>query len=94
MSDPLSPAVSDRICLHMNQDHGEAVAVYAQIYGDTPDATAAEMKSIDEKGMNLIAQVNGDAVSVRVEFDHSLQDSEDAHQTLIAMLKQARQTAH
>ncbi len=93
MSDALSPAVSDRICKHMNDDHGEAVAVYVQVYGNTPDATAAEMKSIDTQGMNLTAQVNGEAVPVRVEFDHALQDSEDAHQTLIAMLKQARQGA-
>lgn len=94
MSDALTPAVSQRICNHMNQDHGEAVAVYAQVYGDTPDAASAEMKSIDSQGMDLIAQVDGTTVPVRVEFDHSLQDSEDAHQTLIAMLKQARQAAH
>ncbi|MGF1601592.1 MAG: DUF2470 domain-containing protein [Thermosynechococcaceae cyanobacterium] len=94
MADALSAAVSDRICKHMNEDHGEAVAVYVQVYGDTPDATAAEMKSIDAQGMNLIAQVSGEAMPVRVEFDHALQDSEDAHQTLISMLKQARQTAH
>jgi putative heme iron utilization protein len=28
---------------------------------------------------------------IRITFDHVLQDSEDAHQTLIAMVKQARQ---
>lgn len=94
MSDALSPAVSDRICKHMNEDHGEAVVVYVQAYGQTPDATSAEMKSIDNQGMNLTAQVKGEAVPVRVEFDHALQDSEDAHQTLIAMLKQARKAAH
>jgi putative heme iron utilization protein len=94
MSDALSPAVSDRICQHMNQDHGEAVVVYVQVYGQTPEASAAEMKSIDSQGMNLVAQVNGNSLPVRVTFDHALQDSEDAHQTLIAMLKQARQAAH
>lgn len=93
MSDALSPAVSDRICQHMNQDHAEAIAVYAQVYGQTPEATAAQMKSIDAQGMNLVAQVHGETVPVRIDFDHTLQDSEDAHQTLISMLKQARQTA-
>ncbi len=94
MADALSAAVSDRICKHMNEDHSEAVVVYAQVHGQTPDATAAEMKSIDNQGIDLVAQVNGDSVNVRVEFDHELQDSEDAHQTLIAMLKQSRQAAH
>ena len=30
-ADPLTPAVSDRICKHMNDDHAEAVLAYAQI---------------------------------------------------------------
>jgi putative heme iron utilization protein len=28
-ADPLSPAVSDRICKHMNDDHAEAVLASA-----------------------------------------------------------------
>ncbi len=40
--------------------------------------------------MNLSAQVAGETVPVRVEFDHTLKDAEDAHHTLIDMLKQAR----
>jgi putative heme iron utilization protein len=91
MADPISPEVSQRICKHMNQDHADAVGLYAKIYGKTPEATTAEMKSIDPEGMNLIAQVNGSAMPIRITFDHVLQDSEDAHQTLIAMVKQARQ---
>jgi putative heme iron utilization protein len=40
--------------------------------------------------MDLTAQVNGEAIPVRIQFDHLLADAEDAHQTLIAMVKQAR----
>ncbi|EKQ69381.1 putative heme iron utilization protein [Leptolyngbyaceae cyanobacterium JSC-12] len=91
MADPITPEVSQRICKHMNEDHADAIALYAKVYGNTPNATAAEMASIDPEGMDLITQVNGEAVSIRVAFDHVLQDSEDAHQTLIAMVRQARQ---
>jgi putative heme iron utilization protein len=91
MADPITPQVSDRICKHMNEDHAEAVALYARLYGDTPAATQAEMQSIDPEGMTLMAQVDGTAIPVRIRFDHVLQDSEDAHQTLIAMVRQARQ---
>lgn len=91
MADPITPQVSDRICKHMNEDHADAIALYARFYGDTPAATQAEMQSIDPEGMTLMAQVNGTATPVRIRFDHVLQDSEDAHQTLIAMVKQARQ---
>ena len=94
MADALTTAVSQRICNHMNKDHADAVALYAQVYGQTQAVTAAEMSSIDTHGMNLIAQVDGSSVPLRVEFDHPLKDSEDAHHTLVDMIKQARTQAH
>lgn len=90
MSEPITPEISDRICKHMNDDHANAVVLYAQKFGNTPDAALAEMLSIDPQGMNLNAIVNGATVPVRVEFDHVLADAEDAHHTLIAMVKQGR----
>jgi len=48
------------------------------------------MLAIDAQGMDLKAQLNGEAVPVRIQFDHILADAEDAHHTLIDMLKQAR----
>jgi len=33
MADPLTPAISDRICKHMNEDHASAIALYAQVFG-------------------------------------------------------------
>lgn len=93
MSEQFSSEVSDRICKHMNEDHADAVAIYARTYGNSPDTEAAQMLSIDAQGMNLMAQVNGASVPVRIEFDHVLKDAEDAHHTLIAMVKQARTPA-
>jgi putative heme iron utilization protein len=93
MADPITPEVSQRICAHMNDDHADAVKVYAQVYGNTPQATAAKMTAIDPEGMDLNIQVDGAEVPVRIAFDHLLQDSEDAHQTLISMVRQARSKA-
>ena len=90
MSEPITPAISDRICKHMNEDHSDAIALYAKVYGDKPQTETATMESIDPKGMNISAKVAGESVPVRVEFDHSLKDAEDAHHTLVAMIKQAR----
>ncbi|HBB32253.1 MAG TPA: heme iron utilization protein [Cyanobacteria bacterium UBA8803] len=90
MSEQFSTEVSDRICKHMNDDHADAVALYAKTFGNSPDTEAAQMVSIDAQGMNLMAQLNGTSVPLRIEFDHVLKDAEDAHQTLIAMVKQAR----
>jgi putative heme iron utilization protein len=90
MSEQFSPEISSRICNHMNQDHGDAIVLYAQAFGGLADATAAEMLAIDAQGMDLKAEVNGEAVPVRVQFDHILADAQDAHHTLVDMIKQAR----
>jgi putative heme iron utilization protein len=92
MADSLTPAISDRICKHMNEDHAEAIALYAKVYGNQPETEAAQMLSIDAKGMNLSIQIQEKNDTLRIEFDHILTDSEDAHQTLIAMVRQARMT--
>ncbi len=90
MADPLTPEVSERICKHMNEDHADAVALYARVFGHLEGVTQAHMQAIDPEGMDLQVQVDGTAQTLRICFDHPLRDSEDAHHTLIAMLKQAR----
>ena len=91
MADPFSPDVSDRICKHMNEDHADAVTLYAKVFGGVAEAIAAKMVKIDPQGMDLDVQVNDTTSPVRIAFDHTLSDSEDAHHTLIDMVKQARQ---
>ncbi|MEL6777531.1 MAG: DUF2470 domain-containing protein [Cyanobacteria bacterium J06597_16] len=86
-SEKITAQVSDRICKHMNKDHGEAVLKYAHKYGNQTDATAATLTAIDHHGMDLTAEVNGQTLPVRVTFDHELADAADAHHTLVAMLK-------
>lgn len=93
MADLLTPAISDRICKHMNEDHAEAIALYAKVYGNQPETETAQMLSIDAQGMNLSIQIQEKKDTLRIEFDHTLTDSEDAHQTLIAMVRQARTNA-
>ena len=82
-ADPLTPAVSDRICKHMNDDHAEAVLAYARHYGGAREACSARMLAVVPEGMRL--EVDG--AVLEVPFDHTLTDSEDAHRTLVAMLR-------
>lgn len=90
MSEPFLTEVSDRICSHMNEDHASAVVLYAQVFGGKLSATSAQMVAIDGNGMDLIAQVNDQAVPVRIAFEPPLKDAEDAHHRLIEMVKEAR----
>lgn len=91
MADPITPPISDRICKHMNDDHADAVLLYAKVFANYPAAEAARLESIDPQGMNLTARAGEQEIPLRVEFERPLQDSEDAHHTLIDMVKQARQ---
>lgn len=93
MAELFTEAISQRICNHMNEDHADAVALYAKAFGGVSEVTAAEMLRIDQTGMDLVVHQTETTLPVRIAFDHELQDSEDAHQTLIAMVKQARQQA-
>ncbi len=83
-ADPLTPAVSDRICRHMNDDHGSAVAAYARHYGNCPQAAAVRLVAVTTNWMDL--EVDGQQ-PLRIAFDHPLTDNEDAHRTLVAMLR-------
>ncbi|MEJ6584960.1 MAG: DUF2470 domain-containing protein [Synechococcus sp. ArSW.bin.68] len=82
-ADPLTPAVSERICRHMNDDHGDAVLQYALHYGGVIAANIATMTAVNADAMSL--EVDGKPL--RIPFDHTLTDSEDAHRTMVAMLR-------
>jgi putative heme iron utilization protein len=91
MTDKFTSEISDRICNHMNEDHADAVLLYAKAFAGTQTATAAQMLKIDPEGMDLQVEAPGSETAVRVRFDHELKDAEDAHHTLIEMVKRARQ---
>jgi putative heme iron utilization protein len=82
-ADPLTPDVSARICAHMNDDHADAVVAYARHYGGVSAPVQARMLEVQSDAMLL--EVDGTTLSI--PFDHSLSDSEDAHRTLVAMLR-------
>lgn len=90
MADTFTPDISDRICKHMNEDHADAVLLYAKAYGNVMDAEAAQILKVDPNGMDLSVSGSSQDTTIRIAFDHVLQDSEDAHHTLIAMVKTAR----
>jgi putative heme iron utilization protein len=82
-ADPHTSAVSERICKHMNDDHAEAVLAYARHYGGVEAPQQARMVAVRPEAMEL--EVDGQRLAVA--FDHTLSDSEDAHRTLVAMLR-------
>ena len=67
----------------MNLDHQDAVIAYARHYGGYKNPQKAEMIAVTPTKMELA--VDGDVINI--SFDHTLTDSEDAHKTLVAMLR-------
>ncbi|AGY59057.1 DUF2470 domain-containing protein [Gloeobacter kilaueensis] len=92
MAEVFTPEVSERICQHMNADHADAVALYARAFAleDSRPIEAARMLAIDPLGMDLLVTLRDAHLPVRIPFDPPLKDAEDAHHTLIDMVKTAR----
>ncbi|KGG17793.1 hypothetical protein EV07_1235 [Prochlorococcus sp. MIT 0603] len=67
----------------MNKDHKDSLVKYACHYGGIPNPKDPEMVEINNKNMKL--KVSGEIIVI--PFDHCLQDSSDAHKTLVSMIQ-------
>lgn len=81
--EPLDSKVSARICKHMNSDHKDAVKKYALFYGGIEKIEEASIISLNKDFMELEV----DQKIIQINFEHTLLDSDDAHKTLVSMLK-------
>lgn len=72
---------------HMNEDHADAIANYAAVFGKARGDEGWVMTGIDADGFDLTA---GDRV-LRIPFSQPLGDAPDMHKTLVAMAIEARQ---
>ncbi|MBH64687.1 MAG: heme iron utilization protein [Alphaproteobacteria bacterium] len=80
-----------RIIDHMNADHADACLLYVQHYGGRTDALAAVLVDVQEHQMLLDAELSdGNREQIVVPFAAPVRSSEDAHQTLVAMVQAAR----
>tara|TARA_Y100001968_G_scaffold288467_1_gene290756 strand:- start:1635 stop:1934 length:300 start_codon:yes stop_codon:yes gene_type:complete len=83
-AEELTNAVSIRICNHMNSDHKNALFQYAVHYGGVIDCKEVFMTKITSDYLELEV----DKELIKIPFDHSLRDREDAHGTLVRMIKE------
>ena len=88
-SDPLTSEVSMRICNHMNTDHADAVLAFAEHYGALKGASSASMLAISTKHMIIEA----DGSQLTISLPHQISNSEEAHRTIIEMLKAIPKTS-
>tara|TARA_B100001250_G_C19786840_1_gene784586 strand:- start:513 stop:776 length:264 start_codon:yes stop_codon:yes gene_type:complete len=79
----ITPDVSKRICDHMNTDHKDALVSYATYYGGFNKPNKVIMTTITSTAIHLLV----DGIKAKIDFDHFVKDSSDAHKKLVSMLK-------
>jgi heme iron utilization protein len=87
-----SSALADseaEIVAHMNQDHADAIALYAQLAGETGGAWT--MTGADPEGVDIRDHDRGRAA--RLRFDKIATGAESARVELVRLAKRARKTA-
>lgn len=72
----LTPQMIERAIQHLNQNYTQSFAAYAQSLGRLPWAKTAEVTEIDENGLNLAVQGNGQYETLRVNFTQPVTDLE------------------
>lgn len=87
--DPLAPR-SEMICDHMNEDHADALLLYAAAFADTK-AEAAKMIHVDGGGFDMVAVVGGSSKHIRIDFPQPVTDSEQVRAVMVEMVRRARQ---
>ena len=82
----LSPEAIAGVISHMNEDHSDAVLIYAQVYAGISGAASASMINMTAQYMDISAE---DAL-VRIHFDSPIEDRESSRTKLVELLKLAR----
>lgn len=90
MDKGLSPDDCADIVAHMNDDHADALVLYAKVFAGIQDATATQMLDIDATGMNLEVESGDKIREIRIEFDRVLEHAGDARRILREMAEFAR----
>jgi hypothetical protein len=86
-SAPLAAAEAD-IVAHMNEDHAEAIALYAtRLLGEAPGPWT--MTGIDAEGADLRVENR----TARLEFARTIANAEEARKELIGLAQKARKTS-
>jgi heme iron utilization protein len=87
--DPLADAAPG-ILEHMNNDHADALVVFARVLAGALDAEAATMVAVDRLGFRLRIRAAGRLHGARIAFPKEVTSADDTRRVLIRMLKDAR----
>ena len=87
--DPVA-AHAEMICDHMNEDHADALIMYAAAFAET-QAESSRMISVDSRGFDMIAQAHGARKHLRIDFQSPVTTTEEVRAVMVEMVRCARQ---
>jgi putative heme iron utilization protein len=87
--DPVA-AHSEMICDHMNEDHPDAIRLYAAAFAGTR-AESARMIHADSHGFDLIALAGNAHKHLRIDFPSPVTTTEEVRAVMVEMVRRARQ---
>jgi putative heme iron utilization protein len=88
-ADPLAEG-AEGILRHMNDDHAEALRLYARAFTRATDAERAVMTGIDRYGFEMSVETPTGRRPARVAFASDVTTSTSARQVLVALVEEAR----
>jgi putative heme iron utilization protein len=86
--DPLADSAPG-IIAHMNQDHADALVLYARVFGGI-EADAATMLSVDRLGFRVRVRAKDEMRGLRINFTREARTPEQARAVLVEMVRSAR----
>ncbi len=90
-ADPLTHSAA-MIIAHMNEDHADALILYARAYCGFA-AKQATMTGVDRLGFDVLAFDTEGSRQLRIPFRDEVRTPTDARKALVAMVQHARQVA-
>lgn len=87
----LSRADVTRIIDHMNDDHEDALLLYAEYFGGVEGATAARMVALETEYMELEVDTPEGTQTVPLQLIEDVHDAVEARNVLVQMAQIARQ---
>jgi heme iron utilization protein len=86
--DPLA-RYAPGICDHMNQDHSDALLLFAAKLGSI-EAESAEMIDADSQGFDMIAIRGGNHRHLRINFPEKATTPEEARRVMVNLVRQVK----
>lgn len=87
--DPLIDGAK-RVIEHMNEDHADALRLYAEAFSRSGPVPEAVMTGVDRYGFEMSVTTEHGPRPVRIAFERSLTSSDEIRAAMVQMVKRAR----